>query len=227
MPPDITGVIATVFEPPQLQRLLWDLEHAGAQAVVVKRQRTNPAWNAGLAQVKTRYAVVLNDDIEVNAGWVERLVRHHEAGYTHVAASLWREVKNLRVEPGARSLAEAYHKGHLFSMDQKVEVPPVPDDLSIYFGDDWFYWHHRYKGRCCMALDVQLKTGWDLGRDHMSGYTCHHPDAEAFLGEPLFDIARRDFVAAKRYFAFPADTRREEEKQFAEATKPAVGLLVA
>lgn len=222
---DLTGVIATVFEPPQLSKLVWDLELAGAQCVVVKGQRTNPAWNTGLAQAKTRHAVVLNDDIEVSEGWVERLLDHHAAGYTHVSGSLWREVKDLPIKPGARSLAEAYHKGHLFSMDLSVSVPPVPEDLSIYFGDDWFYWHHRYAGRCAMALDIQIKTGWDLGRQHMSGYTCHHPGIESFLGETLFDVARRDFVAARRHFTFPADGRRESERQFAEATPPANGLI--
>ena len=224
---DFTAVIATVFAPPELPKLLSDLQRAGAESVVVEGMRTNHAWNKGLAQATTRYAAILNDDVQLSEGWVEALLSHHAAGYTHVAGSMWREVKDLPIEPGARLLTEAYHKGHLFSMDRSVAVSPIPDDLGIYFGDDWFYWHHRYKGRCCVALDVQIKTGWDLGRDHMSGYTCHHEGIEAFLGEPLFTAARRDFVAARKYFVFPPDDRMPQEKQFPEATKPAIGLKVA
>jgi len=221
---DITGVIATVFRPPQLAKLTADLHAAGANIVISEKMRTNAAWNAGLSQVTTRYAVVLNDDIEVSDGWVEKILAHHARGFTYVSGSMWREVKEP-VKDGY-STAEAYHKGHLFSMDMEVEVPPVPDDLSIYFGDDWFYWHHRYKGRCAMALDVLIKTGFDFPeREHMSGYTCHHPDVDVFLGEPLLVAARRDFVAARKYFAFPADSRSPANKPFPEATHCAIGLL--
>lgn len=219
---DLTGVIATVFEPPQLEKLVSDLAAAGAQAVVVKGKRTNHAWNEGLAQVKTRHAVILNDDIEVSEGWPAVLLEHHARGFTHVAGSMWRDIHVAH--PGAYSTAEAYHKGHLFSMDVSIPVPPVPHDLAIYFGDDWFYWWHRYRGRCCMALDVLIKTGWDLGREHMSGYTCHHPDIETFLGEPLLDAAKRDFRVAPKYFTFTADTRTEDEKVFAEAVRPPTGI---
>jgi hypothetical protein len=224
MSADITGVIATVFRPPQLAKLTADLHAAGAAVVISEGMRTNAAWNEGLAQVQTRYAVVLNDDIEVSEGWVQALLAHHAAGYTHVAGSMWREVKAPK--PGARDLGTPAHKGHLFSMDLRVDAPPVPKDLSIYFGDDWFYWHHRYKGRCCVALDVLLKTGFDFpDREHMSGYTCHHPDIETFLGEPLIEVARRDFVVAPKYFVFPQDNQVKDMRKFPQGNfYMAVGL---
>jgi hypothetical protein len=100
--------------------------------------------------------------------------------------------------------------------------------LELYYGDDWFFWQHRLRGRCCLALDMWVKSGEHAGLPvaHHSGFTNLHPALEAFLGEPKEDIARRDHAAARRYFKIdPKFRANTDEARRVGYTGPTMGLL--
>jgi predicted O-methyltransferase YrrM len=216
-------VIATLFEPPTLGPLVDTCKAQGADVFVIHGQPTNAAWNEGIRKTEADFVVIANDDIEVvpQATFLDKLARHHRAGYTHVTATMWRSLnivmpdgtcvsKGKPAQNGAsRVEAEPMDKGHLFSMDLAANIPLVPSNLTIFYGDDWFFWQHRTKGRCCIALDVQVKSGGDLpeheGFDGLSGWTCRHPNLTGLLGEPIEEIEKREHVIADDYFLFYAD----------------------
>lgn len=178
---------------------------------MVRGMKTNAAWNHGLSQVRTRYAVVANDDIEVfPEDWLHRLVRHLSSGVPWVTALLGRERRRRGMEGiGERgAMAELRHppnKGHLVGMDMARGVAAIPDDMEIYYGDDWFYFQmYQRFGVASTAMDVAVETGSDvqsLRSTEPDGWTTWHPRIEEFLGEAVADVAQRDHANAGRYFA--------------------------
>ena len=216
---DLTVVIATVFKPPTLPALVASCAQHGVPCLVVEGQRTNAAWSEGLAKSDTRYIAIFNDDIALapRDEWPDRLMRHFDEGDSYVALTMGRALAGLYSRPLNETMfavssvhcrAEPMHKGHAFAFDRTVFDDPIPQALSIYYGDDWFYWNHAARGRCCLPLDMAFMTGMDvpmLGVSEVSGWTGAQPGFNAFLGEPLQGIADRDREAARRIFRMAAN----------------------
>ena len=199
------AVIATLYRPWTLDPLVEDMESHGIRVHVIEGMYTNEAWNEGLSRVERPYAIVSNDDILVpiadeGTSWLDRLHAHHEAGFTWVAP---RPYWMPRVFRGVRHPAPegSGDLGHFFSMNRSVDVPQVPDELKIAYGDNWFFEHHRAAGRCCRALDIEIQTGRAMGHDEQSGYSVCRARAE---GRDVDAVQDRDQVLAKGYFEFSA-----------------------
>lgn len=216
---DLTVIIATLFRPPTLDPLMEECEAAGVPCLVIEGRRTNHAWNEGLRRAQTRYLAILNDDIIIGPAWEwsGRLLRHFAEGDSYVALTMGRALSRLATGPlnemavafsSIHCRAEPMHKGHAFAFDRTVFGQPVPQELSIYYGDDWFYWHHEKLGKTCLPMDIAFKTGQDvpsLQIDEVSGWTGAQPGFKDWLGEPLNDVANREHEAAQRYFRTNGD----------------------
>lgn len=222
MKPGLTAIIATLFRPPTLGPLVDALDRQGVEVLVIEGKRTNVAWQEGLDRAETRFVMILNDDIEVRpADFVARIMAHHRRGFTHVLPTMWRGMNIVSPDgnggsygPGwnqgsrLRTEAEPMDKGHFISMDRIVTVPRIPDDLTVFYGDDWFYHWHKKRGRTCLVSDVQVLSGGDLdaeGFAGLSGYTQNRPGIETILGESLQAIAEREHARAPHYFDFYSD----------------------
>ena len=217
--PGVTAIIATLFEPPTLGPLCDQFKADGVPVIIIHGERTNVAWWHGLERVNTRHVMIANDDIEVTPkGFVPRLLAHHRRGFTHLLPTMWRAMNVVTpdgqgfthgpgwTQPKLRYEIQPMDKGHFISLDRIIPVPPIPSELTVFYGDDWLYWWHKKKGRPALVTDVQVKSGGDLdqiqGFDGLSGYTQNHPDLDAVLGEPFRAIAEREHAAATKYFTF-------------------------
>lgn len=216
---DLTVVIATLYRPPTLEGLIAECERDSVPCLVIEGLRTNHAWNEGLRRCQTRYVAILNDDIAIGpAGqWIGRLRKHFAEGDSYVALTMGKALSRFVNAPlnemavafaSNHCRAEPLHKGHAFAFDREVFCQPVPQELSIYYGDDWFYFHHEKLGRTCLPLDMAFLTGQDvpsLGIAEVSGWTGAQPGFEEWLGEPLSAVADREHEAAQRYFTTNGD----------------------
>lgn len=219
--PGVTAVIATLFEPPTLGPLVDAFKADGVQVIIIHGERTNVAWWHGLERVATRHVIIANDDIEVcPKSFVPRLMAHHKRGFTHLLPTMWRAMNVVTpdgsgfthgpgwAQPKSRYELHPMDKGHFISIDRIIPVPAIPEELTVFYGDDWLYWWHRRLGRPALVTDVQIKSGGDLahaGFDGLSGWTQHHPQLDDVLGEPFRQIAEREHAAATKYFTFFRD----------------------
>lgn len=196
------AVIATLYKPWTLQPLVDNLRDHGVIVHVIEGMFTNEAWNEGLSRVTRPFAIVANDDIlipETRSGdWLGRLAAHHAAGFTWVSPRMyWERRLSLGTRhplPGGSGVGDL---GHFFSMNRAIAIKPIPSQLKIAFGDDWFFEHHAAFGRCCRALDLVVVTGRGMGHDDHSGYTICRARAE---GRGYDAVQAADGIAAWEIF---------------------------
>lgn len=220
------AIIATVFDPPTLGPLVDHLKAKGVTTHVIEGMPTNAAWNVGLSRLeRPDHLLVLNDDIVVQPeDWLEKLAAHHKNGYVWLHPAFRTEIGHGVIDHNNYRLidhsnyrhrgAHAMHLGHLISMSWVP--PPVPDDLQLLFGDDWFYWHSRSRGRCGTARDVRVLSGNELahlpGFENLlwSGFSTQHKDVEKILGTTLLASNMRDHIAYVNYFHVPGEPRSKD-----------------
>lgn len=119
----------------------------------------NPAWNIGL-RLSTECDVValLNDDVRISREFIKKSVRalglYPEAGVVcplTEPASKAEELNNIP-QPNHPIARMTKREGWAMVIDGDLllRIPPIPETLRTFCGDDWiWYWSHRLH-RCWM-----------------------------------------------------------------------------
>jgi len=223
-PQDITVVIPTVFRPPTFQPIVDSVAKAGATPIVIERVTTSKAYNRGIAEARTRYVIIATDDIAIltpapsggkpKGTWIDAFCGHFSGGDTWVGAAPLGGAQRLFSPPIAHCVIRGFgghlrganpvHRGHLFGLDTEADSEPIPEDMVLYYGDDWYYWRHATYGVPCIALNVTYATGREVPAlntpEHESGWTHGRPEFEAFVGRSVKEQAALDGVAAGLHF---------------------------
>lgn len=127
-----------------------------------------PAWNAGLKLAKADYLVVINDDIIVQSGWLNKL---------KIAADMPEAgVANTHVEhlPHGIGVVENYKwfSGSCFMMKRET-LEKVGFFDERYFPcnwEDWDYWLRVYQ------TGLKLYVNYTMSIQHREGQTVHDKD---------------------------------------------------
>jgi len=94
---------------------------------------TTHAWNLGLAQVNTPFAVLLNNDVKTTGDWLDRLVQPLRVGTTVIAGVAERVEPRVPITIVNNSLL---HGWCLAINLQRIGRQPVFDErLRLYFSD--------------------------------------------------------------------------------------------
>ena len=168
----LSVVIATIYDPWTLDLLVSQAEAGGHEVIVVKGRPVNWAWNEGVRKATTDNIVILNDDIEVNRDFFDGFVREFEDGYEYMVAA---HVSHFGPAGNWDKKVLPPDKGHAFAFT-RPEMPPIPEEFLIYYGDDWFFWNSVCDKRkhCCATL-AQYRTGVQVGiNKYQSGFTLGH-----------------------------------------------------
>jgi hypothetical protein len=121
------------------------LEHASAKIRVVSPGRNiyvNPAWNLGVSETTSRRLAIINDDVALPQGLLESAAERLDKGAGIIGAHS-SCFSGESVDPGTRvSFRPAWWRTRAFGtfmlMDRASWVP-IPEDLQIYFGDDFVF----------------------------------------------------------------------------------------
>ena len=101
----------------------------------------NPAWNLGIANAENDKVIVANDDILFDTdifSWFAKTVSE-EFGCIGVDPI-------SKVDPSIEEVKKRNHGfGFLFCINKKTYTP-IPEDIKIFFGDDWIFTSCRKKG---------------------------------------------------------------------------------
>lgn len=110
----------------------------------------NQSWNHGIHELGSRVDMisVLNDDLLLETMFFEKLTKlaqfHNEAAVLcPETVPLARDITH--VVPIEKTGCISMHKreGWAWSIRSEVarKIPPIPEELKIWFGDDWFWLH--------------------------------------------------------------------------------------
>ena len=121
------------------------LEHGSVKIRVVAPGRNiyvNPAWNLGVSETTSRRLGIINDDVALPAGLLESAAERLDKGAGIIGAHL-SCFSREGVDPGTPvRFRPAWWRTRAFGtfmlMDRASWVP-IPEDLQIYFGDDFLF----------------------------------------------------------------------------------------
>jgi hypothetical protein len=108
----------------------------------------NKSWNAGLACVSSSYVAVLNDTVFLDKYWIEKVqyVFNHVSNAGVVCPYLSKSDINISHNENPIWSKISKREGWAWSIKKSLlnKIPPIPDELEIFCGDDW-YWYHVHK----------------------------------------------------------------------------------
>jgi GT2 family glycosyltransferase len=110
----------------------------------------NASWNIGAALAVGEFVSILNDDIRINQRFFEGICGAFsscpESGV--VCPQTTDNPMDVRPNPCAdyRQLLMSKREGWAFTIRRELldRIPPIPEELKIFCGDDW-YWHWARK----------------------------------------------------------------------------------
>lgn len=171
----------------------------------------NPSWNIGLDVARTRHAksaIIVNNDVLFSPGWDTALLSSLDDPNVGVVSPLstfgelpsdWPEGKDRNVNP-AGYVGYMPILGACFAarMETFNEVGPFPEDLKIYFGDNWLvlaaqsrgfecgyetksYVHHLF---CITTSKLDNEPIWSRERPIFEGFAARYAKFKPFIDEP-------------------------------------------
>ena len=112
---------------------------------------TNHAWNLGIGLLtECDYASILNDDIEIPNHFFGHIMGNFE--YRSNAGAICPYTitdRENNLDYNINDIIRMKHKeGWAFTIRKKLldEIPPIPTELTMFFGDDWYWWHTYKRG---------------------------------------------------------------------------------
>jgi len=110
----------------------------------------NPAWNLGVSLSKNEDILILNDDILFDLSFIQKAFDVKNE-YAIVSINFDETQKNI-VEPSKRP----HGLGCAFLINKSNYVT-IPEDFTIFFGDDWLFYNCLMSGKK-VALLPNIKT---------------------------------------------------------------------
>lgn len=116
-----------------------------------QRLRVNASWNLGIRETgDCDYLAILNDDVILGKHFFERNIdvfrQHADCGVACPATVF--DMADLHDNIHGKIIRMKKREGWAFSFQWPVlkAIPPIPDDLITFCGDDWFWVHTHPKG---------------------------------------------------------------------------------
>ena len=182
----ISVVIPTIWKSPVFKDLLLGLcKHALIEEIIIisndkptfkiedekikiiqqeQNIGVNPAWNLGVSLSKNEYILILNDDLLFDLDFIDNAFSIKD-DYSIVSINYDQEQDHI-VEPTRRP----YGFGCAFLIS-KSDYVSIPEDLKIFFGDDWLFDNCLFANKK-IALLPSIKTNGILSsssKDFLSG----------------------------------------------------------
>lgn len=117
----------------------------------------NPAWNLGAREAKAPWLAIINDDVrfEDEALYESgRALRKRHVGTIGPAGSCFDTTPTKAATH--RPVLDIGMRYGTFMCLRKTDYFPIPDDLLIWGGDDWLFWHQRMPN--AVLLNTQFFT---------------------------------------------------------------------
>ncbi len=112
----------------------------------------NPAWNLGVDKAKNETVVILNDDFLVEAKFFKEALKIKDSN----------AIVSINFNPGSKEVERTIQRndgfGCCFMIDKKDYVK-IPNDLIIYFGDDWLFMNCIAQGKTIALLPQIANNG--------------------------------------------------------------------
>lgn len=102
----------------------------------------NPAWNLGVSVAKCDDVLILNDDLKFDLSFIDECIKNKDKYAIQSINFDSQETKHKTIT--TRSLGF----GCCFFMNKK-DYTKIPEDLLIYFGDDWLFYN-------CLFADKKI-----------------------------------------------------------------------
>ncbi len=191
-------VIATLYEPITLDQLVQELRYQGIGDInVIHGKPTNDAWREGIEAAKSRYVMVLNDDIEVCDSFVNEIM------YAHMLGASWVSGLRVNIYNGTSQVIEAtrpVHRGEAFSIDKKQGFPPIPDEFRIFYGDEWYFWHGVKAESFMVSRGAQYTTDETTGHGYSLGQEDLNERMTEMIGHGWIEQAAIEHEHARSFF---------------------------
>ncbi len=104
---------------------------------------TNEAWKTGLRLTNADFICIFNDDILLNHLFFQKMIEIVKDKECIAAPSITRKLgrlQNISLTPNRERVITG-RRGCAFCIHKKILniIPPIPDDLKIFCGDDWIF----------------------------------------------------------------------------------------
>jgi hypothetical protein len=103
----------------------------------------NPAWNAGVMNSQCDWMLIINDDIIFDLRVIDHVLRNMQPHWGAVGETNCTPVTgDIYLEPYVGQAFSGF--GQLMFVHRQNWVP-IPEDLLVYYGDNWIFDHHILK----------------------------------------------------------------------------------
>jgi GT2 family glycosyltransferase len=110
-----------------------------------KRLGVNASWNIGMALAGAEYVSFLNDDIRISPRFFEGIedVFQYRPHVGVVCPKTVGDIDAVGYDGSVPNDAMSRREGWAFTVRRALlrAIPPIPESLEIFCGDDWI-WHH-------------------------------------------------------------------------------------
>lgn len=118
-----------------------------------KSLAVNAAWTLGISILsECDYVSILNDDIEIPSHFFSHIIRNFRCLPDAGAICPYTDMNRKNIpylDYGLNDVSRMKHKeGWAFTIRKNLldEIPPIPTELTMFFGDDWYWWHTYKRG---------------------------------------------------------------------------------
>lgn len=119
----------------------------------------NPAWNLGVELAKFENIALVNDDIILPNNIFGKIGNLEEYGITGCGSYIPMDHKTYEVRLASIDLAsERNYNFGVFMVFKKYRYIPIPNEIKIWYGDDWLFYHNKNNGTLSIPIKVQDST---------------------------------------------------------------------
>ena len=118
-----------------------------------KQLGVNASWNLGIRETRDcDYLAILNDDVILSKHFFERNIdvfRHYVDCGVACPTTVF-DIADMHDNIHGKTIRMKKREGWAFSFQWPLllTIPPIPDNLVTFCGDDWFWMHTQRKGFC-------------------------------------------------------------------------------
>jgi len=129
----------------------------------------NHYWNLGIAKSKdSDFVCIINDDMTIHKFFFEMVLKAFQKD-PKAACVCPRLVMSLKEVKGANTVQTAImirREGGAFTFKTPIlnKIPPIPPELTMFFGDDWLYeWSRKLGYHWIKIINSQIYHHGSLG----------------------------------------------------------------